>query len=101
MRRSIWRKHGYLEDNIRCSPDAIRYRARGAPMKMRFPSATTMERWPGAVRALLGSSAAVLAVGLTFSIVPFRALPLLLPFPSVILSAWYLGMVGGVSCALA
>jgi PAS domain S-box-containing protein len=69
-------------------------------MKTRFPSATAMERWPPAARAMLGSGAAVLAVGLTFSIIPLRALPLLLPFPTVILSAWYLGMVGGVSCAL-
>jgi PAS domain S-box-containing protein len=69
-------------------------------MKMRLPNATAMERWPWAARAQVGIGAAVLAVGLTLSIVPFRALPLLLPFPTVILSAWYLGMVGGVSCAL-
>jgi PAS domain S-box-containing protein len=69
-------------------------------MKIRLPSATTTEQWPRSARALLGFGAAVLAVGLTFSIVPFRALPFLLPFPTVILSAWYLGMVGGVSCAL-
>ena len=65
-------------------------------MKIRFPSATTTEGWPRAARAVLGSGAAVLAVGLTLSIVPLRVLPLLLPFPIVILSAWYLGMVGGL-----
>lgn len=70
-------------------------------MKRRFPSATTIEGWPRAARALVGFSAAALAVGLTISIVPFHPLTLLLPFPAVILSAWYLGMVGGVSCALA
>jgi PAS domain S-box-containing protein len=69
-------------------------------MNIEFPNATGMERWPSTARAALGSVAAALAVGLTFSIVPLRALPLLLPFPTVILSAWYLGMVGGVSCAV-
>jgi PAS domain S-box-containing protein len=68
-------------------------------MIIKIPSATIIEELPSATRALLGSCAGILAVGLTFVIVPLHALPLVLPFPCVILSAWYLGMVGGVSCA--
>jgi PAS domain S-box-containing protein len=67
---------------------------------MKFPSATVIERWPWAVRALLGFGAACLAVGLTYSIEPLRAFPLLLAFPTVILSAWFFGMWGGVACGL-
>ena len=89
----------YLQDNIRCSPNVILYGPRGTD-EDKIPKRDTMEQWPRAARALLGSGAAVLAVAITFSIAPFRALPLLLPFPTVILSAWYLGMVGGASCAL-
>jgi PAS domain S-box-containing protein len=63
-------------------------------------SATALEGLPWAVRALLGCAAAVLAVTLTYTISPLRAFPLLLSFPTVILSAWFLGMWGGVACAL-
>jgi len=41
-----------------------------------------------------------LAVSLTYWIKPFQAFPLLFAFPTVVLSAWYLGMLGGVFCAL-
>jgi PAS domain S-box-containing protein len=66
------------------------------------PARTTLsiEHWPWPVRALLGCCAAGAAVSLTYWIKPFQAFPLLLAFPTVILSAWYLGMWGGVFCAL-
>ncbi|MGB6687134.1 MAG: PAS domain-containing protein [Terracidiphilus sp.] len=67
---------------------------------MKFPSAVAMERWPWAVRGLLGCVAAILAVALTYSVQPLRAFPLLLAFPTVILTSWFLGMWGGVLCAL-
>jgi PAS domain S-box-containing protein len=67
---------------------------------MKFPSVAAIERWPWAVRALLGCCAATLATGLTYLIEPLRAFPLLLSFPTVILAAWFLGMWGGVFCAL-
>lgn len=41
-----------------------------------------------------------MAVGLTYAITPLRAFPLLLGFPTVILSAWFFGMWGGVLCGL-
>ncbi len=67
---------------------------------MRLPSATAIERWPWPIRAFLGCGAACTAVALTYSIAPLRAFPLLLAFPTVILSAWFLGMMGGVCCAV-
>jgi PAS domain S-box-containing protein len=63
-------------------------------------SVTAMERLPWAFRALLGCASACVAVILTYTIPPLRAFPLLLAFPTVILSAWFLGMPGGVCCAL-
>jgi PAS domain S-box-containing protein len=62
--------------------------------------ATAIERLPWAVRALLGCCAACLGAGLTYAIEPLRAFPLMLAFPIVILSCWFLGMWGGVFCAL-
>jgi len=64
-------------------------------------STTAVEGLPWAVRAFLGCAAACLAVASTYAITPLRAFPLLLAFPTVILSAWFLGMWGGVCCALA
>jgi len=63
-------------------------------------SASAMEQWPWPVRGLLGCFAAATAVGLTYAVTPLRAFPLLLAFPTVVLSAWFLGMWGGVLCAL-
>ena len=59
-----------------------------------------MEGLPWAVRGALGCAAACLAVTLTYTIPPLRAFPLLLAFPTVILTAWFLGMWGGVCCAI-
>jgi PAS domain S-box-containing protein len=67
---------------------------------MRPFCAEKIARWPPFVRGLLGCCAAALAAGLTYSISPLRAFPLLLGLPTVVLSAWYLGMPGGVFCAL-
>ena len=67
---------------------------------MNLPGAAALERLPPAVRALLGCGTACLAVALTYAITPLRAFPLLLAFPTVILSAWFLGMWGGVFCSL-
>lgn len=68
--------------------------------RFRFPNAAAIERWPWAVRAILGCVAACAAVSLTYSVQPLRAFPLLLAFPTVILVCWFLGMWGGVLCAL-
>jgi PAS domain S-box-containing protein len=61
---------------------------------------TGMERLPWLWRCALGCAAASAAVGITYSIDPLRAFPLLLAFPTVVLSAWFLGMLGGLFCAL-
>jgi PAS domain S-box-containing protein len=66
----------------------------------RFSLALVAERLPWAARALLGCVTAGIAVALTYSIPPLRAFPLLLAFPTVILSAWFLEMSGGIFCAL-
>ena len=63
-------------------------------------SLTAMERWPWAIRGLLGCVAAAIAVALTYAIKPLHAVPFLLAFPAVVLCVWFLGMWGGVSCAL-
>jgi PAS domain S-box-containing protein len=62
-------------------------------------SASAIERLPWPVRALLGCAAALLAVALTYAIAPMRAFPLLLAFPTVVLTCWFLGMTGGIVCA--
>lgn len=65
-----------------------------------FVYAAAMERWPWAVRAVLGVAASTCAVSATYAVHPLRGFPLLLAFPTVILSSWFLGMWGGVLCAL-
>ncbi len=67
----------------------------------KIPVATMVERLPKAGRALLGCCAAFAGAGLTYAIEPLRAFPLMLAFPIVILSCWFLGMWGGSFCALA
>jgi PAS domain S-box-containing protein len=63
-------------------------------------SATAMERWPWAARGLLGCLTASAAVALTYWIKPLNAFPLMLAFPTVVLACWFLGMWGGVVCAV-
>ena len=65
----------------------------------RIPTAQNLERWPWAIRALLGGGAAVIAVLLTWAIPPLRNYPMLLAFPAVVLSSLFLGTWGGVLCA--
>lgn len=67
----------------------------------KIPASRMVERLPRLLRALLGCCAACLGAGAAYWIPPFRAFPLLLAFPTVILSCWFLGMWGGTFCALA
>ena len=69
-------------------------------MAFSIPSSQTVGRLPWFVRFLLGCCMACGAVALTSEIVPLRAFPLLLAFPTVILAAWFLGMWGAAGCAL-
>jgi len=59
-----------------------------------------LENLPGLARAALGFCASVVAVSVTYAVIPLRAFPLLLAFPTVVLSCWFLGMWGGVLCAI-
>jgi PAS domain S-box-containing protein len=72
----------------------------GRMNRLRFPKAETIEKWPWAIRGLLGIVSACVAVTATYSIHPLRSFPLLLAFATVILTSWFLGMWGGVMCAL-
>lgn len=65
-----------------------------------FPTAADVERWPRAVRGLLGCAAGCLALLLPHAIVPSRGFLAAIAFPAIILSVWFLGMWGGVFCAL-
>ena len=65
------------------------------------PSATLIERWPWPIRGLLGCLTGAFAVGLTYAIAPLRGFPFLLTFPTILLSAWFLGVFGGAVCGVA
>jgi PAS domain S-box-containing protein len=67
---------------------------------LKIPSESAIEQLPWPVRTLLGCLTAVVSVGLTYSISPMRAFPLLLAFPTVVLSAWFFGMAGSFGCAV-
>lgn len=67
---------------------------------LNIPNSELMARWPWYVRFPLGCLLAVGAVELTAAIVPLRAFPLLLAFPTVVFAAWFLGMWGAAGCAL-
>jgi PAS domain S-box-containing protein len=69
-------------------------------MAMKMPNASAIDRLPWYLRTLLGSGAALGSIGLTYAIPPLRAFPLLISFPTVILSAWFFGMAGSFGCAL-
>ena len=85
-----------------CAIDAHKPETGCPPMNaIILPNATAVARWPWMVRVLLGCVAGCMAVALTYLIVPLHAFPLLLGFPTVVLSAWFFGMPGGISCALA
>ena len=66
---------------------------------MKVPRSFDTERIPWIARALSGCVIASIAVALTYGITPLRAFPLLLAFPTVILTAWFFGLWGGVFCA--
>jgi PAS domain S-box-containing protein len=67
---------------------------------IRIPSAAILEEWPWYARVLLGCALASLAGALDLWAAPFRIFPMLLPFPAILLCCWFLGMWGGVACAL-
>ncbi|MGD0799833.1 MAG: HAMP domain-containing sensor histidine kinase [Terracidiphilus sp.] len=67
---------------------------------VKLPTAGDLERWPWAVRGLLGCGAACVVESLTYWVKPFHALPMALALPTVILCFWFLGMWGGVLCTL-
>jgi PAS domain S-box-containing protein len=67
---------------------------------LRFSNATAIDRQSWLTRLLLGIAAAVLSITLTYEIPPLRAFPLLIAFPTVILSAWFFGMAGSFGCAI-
>ncbi len=69
-------------------------------MALKIPTARTIENLPWVIRALLGCCVAVLSVGLTYLIEPLRDFPLLLAFPTVVLSGWFFGMAGSFGCAV-
>ena len=69
--------------------------------RLNFPNSGAVEEYPGLMRALIGCCAACVATSITSWVPLLRPFPLLLAFPTVILSAWFLGMWGGVGCALA
>ena len=69
-------------------------------MAIKIPTLGAIERLPEWVRMLIGCLIAVLSVTLTYSVQPLRAFPLLLAFPTVVLSSWFLGMYGGIACAV-
>ncbi len=68
---------------------------------MKIPTARAIENLPWVARTLLGILVAAIAVGLAYLITPLRAYPLLLSFPAVVLSGWFLGMAGAFGCAVA
>jgi PAS domain S-box-containing protein len=67
---------------------------------LKIPSVSVIERLPWPIRTLLGCGTAVVSVGLTYAVHPLNAFPLLLAFPTVVLSAWFFGMAGSFGCAI-
>jgi PAS domain S-box-containing protein len=65
-----------------------------------MPNDSMIDRMPWHLRALLGAGVAIGSVVLTYAIPPLRAFPLLVAFPTVILSAWFWGMAGSFGCAI-
>jgi PAS domain S-box-containing protein len=67
---------------------------------LKIPTARTIENLPWVARTLLGVLVASFSIALTYGIHPLRSYPLLLAFPSVVLSGWFLGMAGSFGCAI-
>ena len=69
-------------------------------MAIKMPNSNAIDRMPWYLRTLLGAGAALGSIVLTFVIPPLRAFPLLIAFPTVILSSWFFGMAGSFGCAV-
>lgn len=67
---------------------------------MKFPNARAIDDLPWPIRTLFGCTAAVFSVGLTNEIQALHTFPLMLAFPTVVLSAWFFGMAGSFGCAI-
>lgn len=67
---------------------------------MRIPNARAIDGLPWPIRTLFGCTAAVFSVGLTNEIHALHSFPLMLAFPTVVLSAWFFGMAGSFGCAI-
>ena len=68
--------------------------------RIHVPFAGRLERLPAPMRALLGFAAALVPIAITYPVGPLRVFPLLLAIPTVILTCWYFGLLGGLFCAL-
>jgi PAS domain S-box-containing protein len=69
-------------------------------MEFSLPNSSSTDKLPWQFRTLLGCLIAVLSVTITHVIPPLRSFPLLVAFPTVIFTAWFLGMAGSFGCAL-
>lgn len=69
-------------------------------MLLKFPSASAIEGLPWGARTILGCVTAVAAVAITYAIPALRSFPLMVAFPTVILSGWFFGMAGSFGCAI-
>ncbi len=69
-------------------------------MALRIPTARAVENLHWVTRTILGALIAVLSVSLVWVIPPLRSFPLVLAFPAVVLSGWFLGMAGSFGCAI-
>src|SRR5579863_236365 len=65
-----------------------------------MPNANAIDRMPWYLRTLLGAGAAFGSIALTYAIPPLRDFPLMIAFPTVILSSWFFGMAGSFGCAM-
>ena len=69
-------------------------------MGLRIPTARAVENLHWVTRTLLGALIAISSVSLVWVIPSLRSFPLVLAFPAVILSGWFLGMAGSFGCAI-
>ena len=63
-------------------------------------NAVAVDRMPWYLRTLLGAGVALGSICVTYAIPPLRSFPLLIAFPTVILSTWFFGMAGSFGCAI-
>ena len=69
-------------------------------MKLKLPNPINTENLPWPFRTLLGCLIAVISVTITHIVPPLRSFPLMVAFPTVIFTAWFLGMAGSFGCAI-